>query len=202
VPKIVDHDQRRIELARAAVKVIDRLGIEDATLREIAREAGYSTGIIGHYFNSREDVLIAALGYVMDNATTRMAELALSHRGLKATHELSAELLPLDRRRTRENRVWLLYGAEAIYEKKLRRTYLQCDERVRILLRTTLEQAIADGELSSSVDAELEANRLLALSDGISLQALFDRDYWTDQRQIEAMDVHLDDLRRRGEPPA
>ncbi len=200
MPKIVDHDQRRIELARAAVKVIDRLGIEDATLREIAREAGYSTGIIGHYFGTREDVLIAALGYVMDNTTKRMSELAEMHRGLKATHELSGELLPLDKQRTRENRVWLLYGAEAIYERRLRKVYVKYDDQVRSLLRTTLEQAIADGELSSAVDPELEANRLLALSDGVSLQALFDRDYWTNERQIDAMDVHLDDLRRRGVP--
>lgn len=202
MPKIVDHDQRRIELARAAVKVIDRLGIEDATLREIAREAGYSTGIIGHYFESREDVLVAALGYVMDNTTKRMAELATMHRGLKATHELSGELLPLDKQRTRENRVWLLYGAEAIYEKRLRKVYVMYDDQVRNLLRTTLEQAITDGELSKAVDPELEANRLLALSDGVSLQALFDRDYWTNERQIDAMDVHLDDLRRRGLPDA
>lgn len=197
MPKIVNHDERRIELARAAVKVIDRLGLDGATLREIAREAGYSTGVIGHYFNSREDVMLAALGSVMDHTTQRMAEVALIHRGLKAAHELSAELLPLDKRRTRENRVWLIYGAEAINEKRLRKAYLQYDERVKNLIRTTLEQAIADGELSDSVDPELEAYRLLALSDGISLQALFDREYWTDERQLAAMDVHIDDLRRR-----
>ncbi len=198
MPKIVDHDQRRVELARAAVKVVDRLGIDGATLREIAREAGYSTGIIGHYFNSREDVLIAALGSVMDNATRRMAELSLIHRGLKATQEVSAELLPLDKRRTRENRVWLLYGAEAVNEKRLRRVYQQYDEQVRNMIRATLDQAIADQELSASIDPELEANRLLALSDGVSMQALFDRDYWTNERQLEAMDVHIHDLQRRG----
>jgi AcrR family transcriptional regulator len=178
VPKIVDHDERRTDLARAAVKVIDREGIEGATLRDIAKEAGYSTGIIGHYFGTRSDVLVAALGYCMTNATGRMAALGADHRGLKAAHEMASELLPLDKTRSRENRIWLLY--------------------LRALLRGALEQAIADGELDASVDAELEANRLLALNDGISLQAMFDREYWTDERQVDAMDVHLDDLRRRG----
>jgi AcrR family transcriptional regulator len=198
VPKIVDHDERRLDLAKAAVKVIDREGIEGATLREIAREAGYSTGILGHYFGTRNDVLVAALGFCMNNATSRMAALGDTHRGLKALHEMAAELLPLDRTRTRENRVWLLYGAEALTARRLRKEYLRHDERLRQLMRGALDQAIEDGELDTAIDAELEANRLLALSDGISLQAVFDREYWTDSRQVDAMDVHLDDLRRRG----
>ncbi len=198
MPKIVDHDERRSDLARAAVKVIDREGIEGATLREIAKEAGYSTGIIGHYFGTRADVLVAALGWCMTNATRRMSVLGESHRGLKAVHEMAAELLPMDKTRSRENRIWLLYGAEALIERRLRKEYQLHDGRLRALLRGALDQAIEDGELDPSVDAELEANRLLALNDGISLQALFDRDYWTDERQVDAMDVHLDDLRRRG----
>jgi AcrR family transcriptional regulator len=198
VPKIVDHDERRDDLARAAVKVIDREGIEGATLREIAREAGYSTGVLGHYFGSRDEVLVAALGYCMKQATGRMEALGGSHRGLKAVHEMAAELLPLDKRRTRENRVWLLYGAEALTARRLRKEYQRHDDRIRALLRDALDQAIDDGELDQSIDAELEANRLLALNDGVSLQALFDRTYWSDDRQVEAMDVHLDDLRRRG----
>jgi AcrR family transcriptional regulator len=200
VPKIVDHDERRSDLARAAVKVIDRDGIEGATLREIAKEAGYSTGIIGHYFGTRADVLVAALGWCMTNATGRMAALSETNRGLKAAHVMASELLPMDKTRSRENRIWLLYGAEALIARRLRKEYQLHDGRLRALLRGALEQAIEDGELDPSVDAELEANRLLALNDGISLQALFDRDYWTDERQLEAMDVHLDDLRRRGRP--
>jgi AcrR family transcriptional regulator len=200
VPKIVDHDARREDLARAAVRVIDREGIEGATLRQIAQEAGYSTGILGHYFGSRNDVLVAALGHCMAHAQARMSQLGSVHRGLKALHEMSAELLPLDRRRTRENRVWLLYGAEAITAKRLRKEYLKNDDQIRAFLRTSLQQAVEDGELDGSIDPELEANRLLALNDGVSLQALFDRDFWTNERQLEAMDVHLDDLRRRGRP--
>jgi AcrR family transcriptional regulator len=199
VPKIVDHDERRLVLARAAVKVIDREGIEGATLREIAREAGYSTGILGHYFGNRNDVLVAALGFCMANAIKRMEALGESHRGLKAVHEMAAELLPLDKTRMRENRVWLLYGAEALTARRLRKEYQRHDDRLRALLRGALDQAIVDGELDTSIDAELEANRLLALNDGISLQAVFDRDYWTDARQVDAMDVHVDDLRRRGQ---
>lgn len=52
MPKIVDHDQRRRELAEAAWKVITEVGIDGATTREIARASGYSTGVLAHYFLS------------------------------------------------------------------------------------------------------------------------------------------------------
>ncbi len=39
--------------------------------------------------------------------------------------------------------------------------------------------------------AEREAERLIALVDGIALQALFAPDLWTEQRQLAALDVGM-----------
>ena len=61
VPKIVDHEHRRREVVNAALRVINRVGLENATMREIAREAKSSTGAIAHYFASKDDILRAAL---------------------------------------------------------------------------------------------------------------------------------------------
>ena len=75
VPKIVDHDERREELARAAVRAIDRLGLEGATMREIAKEAGYSTGILGHYFESKDDIVLGALRFMITGTLARLADI-------------------------------------------------------------------------------------------------------------------------------
>ena len=69
MPKIVDHDQRRRELAQAAWNVIADSGIDGATTREIAREAGYSTGVLAHYFERKDDILLEALH--MSHATIK-----------------------------------------------------------------------------------------------------------------------------------
>ena len=198
MPKIVDHDERREELARAAVRAIDRLGLEGATMREIAREAGFSTGVLGHYFESKDDIVLMALRFMMRGTLGRLAVISSELRGLKAAHEMAAELLPLDARRAKENRVWAVYWAQALTSPRLRREYQKNDALLRGFLRNVLQEAIDDGELAPSVDAALEANRLLALSDGVSVQALFDRTFWTDARQVDAIDVHLDDLQARG----
>ena len=44
MPKIVDHDARRRELVEIASQVIAKNGVEGATLRELAAEAGFSNG--------------------------------------------------------------------------------------------------------------------------------------------------------------
>lgn len=199
VPKIVDHDARRRELARAAAVVIVRRGLDGVTVREIAREAGFSTGSLGHYFTSKDDVLIAVLEESTSDTLGRMRACSADHRGLKLAREAVAELMPLDARRVRENRIWILYSAQAIPSAKLRAAYLRNERLQQEQLRTALEQAVQDGELSAPVSPDLEASRLLALADGVAQQALFDKRMWTAERQLEAIDEHLEALRSRSE---
>ena len=61
MPKIVDHDQRREEIVAATWRVIDRHGLDEATTRRIAEEAGYSNGVLAHYFRDKDDILVQAL---------------------------------------------------------------------------------------------------------------------------------------------
>ena len=56
MPKVVDHSQRRVEIIEAASRVIVRSGLNGMTIREVAREAGVSNGVIDHYFDSRDDI--------------------------------------------------------------------------------------------------------------------------------------------------
>ena len=57
LPKIVDHEVRRQELVEAAWRVINRIGLERTTIREIATESGCSTGALAHYFRTKDDIL-------------------------------------------------------------------------------------------------------------------------------------------------
>ena len=61
VPKEVDHQARRRELADAACAVIGRHGLAGATLAQVAGESGWSIGAIRYYFPSKDELLAAAL---------------------------------------------------------------------------------------------------------------------------------------------
>ena len=60
MPKVVDHAERRDEIALVACRVVAAYGFERASMARIAREAGYTTGMLAHYFDSKQDIIIAA----------------------------------------------------------------------------------------------------------------------------------------------
>ena len=63
--------QQRLEstkqgILEAAQRVFAQKGVESATLHDIAEEAGYTPSALYKYFASKEDILEAALGQMMD----------------------------------------------------------------------------------------------------------------------------------------
>jgi AcrR family transcriptional regulator len=60
-PKV---EGRREQIVQAAMEVFARKGFDRATNEDIAREAGVTPGLIYHYFESKQDLLRAAIeGY-------------------------------------------------------------------------------------------------------------------------------------------
>jgi AcrR family transcriptional regulator len=58
---------RRAQLTRAAYKVVGQKGYYEFTIRDIAREAGLSTGLVHYYFKNKEDLLLNLLKEINRN---------------------------------------------------------------------------------------------------------------------------------------
>jgi AcrR family transcriptional regulator len=201
MPKVVDHDARRAELLAATWRVIARDGIEAATVRRISREAGYSTGVLTHYFQNKEDVLRTALQAASSETRTRIEAQAAEARGLHALRNAALAELPLDAERRRACEVRLGFWARATADEAF-----AADQRARYFqLRRTfvvlLEQASECGDLPPDLELEGEAERLVAVCEGIGVQALFDAHRWTEERQIAAIDEHLAAISGRTRKP-
>lgn len=56
MPKIVDHDAYREELARKAIEIFRRRGYQGISLRTLARELGISKSAFYHYFASKKEI--------------------------------------------------------------------------------------------------------------------------------------------------
>jgi len=79
MPKIVDHHRRREDLALLTLEVISAVGIEQATLREIARHGGLSLGRLTHYFGSKDDLLAFAFRWLTEKSFAELDQLAAAH---------------------------------------------------------------------------------------------------------------------------
>src|ERR1700681_453290 len=72
MPKIVDHAQRRDEIAHVACQVVARHGFDQATVARIVRAAGYATGMVAHYYESKQDIILAALRLILLRIEVRL----------------------------------------------------------------------------------------------------------------------------------
>ena len=170
MPKVVDHAQRRRELVAATWAVVAAEGIEAATVRRIAEEAGCTTGRITHYFADKEEVLVAALRQVHRAAGKRMLAAIGQRSGLEALRAVLAEALPLDQERILEWRVWLAFWGSAATS-----TSLQAEQHQRYReWRGLLKRVLATAQLSADIDLDRLVDQIVALVDGFGLQGVLD----------------------------
>ncbi|MBO3085348.1 TetR/AcrR family transcriptional regulator [Cellulomonas fengjieae] len=166
MPKLVDADARRRDLAEATWRVIRRDGLENASVRNVAREAGLSAGSLRHMFATQAELLVFAMNQVVDRVEARLGALDPAGDPLDAAQRHLVELLPLDDERRQENEVWIAFTARSLVDPLLR----ECAARNHDLLLEGCRHwvaAIAGGR----VDVDVEAQRLHALLDGLAVHA-------------------------------
>jgi TetR/AcrR family transcriptional repressor of bet genes len=65
MPKVGMQPIRRQQLIEATLQAVDQVGLGDASIALIARLAGVSNGIISHYFQDKNGLIAATMGYIM-----------------------------------------------------------------------------------------------------------------------------------------
>ncbi|MEQ4717692.1 TetR/AcrR family transcriptional regulator [Nonomuraea sp. B19D2] len=172
MPKIVDHDERRREVLSAARRVIVRDGIDAATTRAIAKEAGYSNGVLAHYFADKDEILLSALRQSHQRIRDRLTTKIEGVTGLAALRELLLDNLPLDAERTQETRLEVSFWSRSLASERLAEVQRTEAGELRAAVRDLLGQARAAGELSTDDNLDDLTEHLLALVDGLSLHLL------------------------------
>jgi TetR/AcrR family transcriptional repressor of bet genes len=119
VPKIVDHAQRRDEIAHVACQVVAQYGFEQATVARIARAAGYTTGMIAHYYESKQDIILAALRLILLRIEERLTRERES--GAADLLKVLSEALAIDEQRFTECAFWMAFWGQMSADKKLKR---------------------------------------------------------------------------------
>src|SRR3712207_2102303 len=113
MPKIVDHAERRDSVADAVLRVMSRDGIRSVTMRNVAEESGWSTGVLNHYFENKDELLRCAMrrmAALVDDDLRR----AVQAEGVDRLRRIVVSNLPMeDERRLLWARSFLFFFAEA-----------------------------------------------------------------------------------------
>jgi AcrR family transcriptional regulator len=192
MPKIVDHEARRAELASAVWRLASREGLGAVTMRRVAAEAGWSTGALAHYFADKEELLIFAFETVADRVGSRIVNAAEHTRDpLELVRVQLVEGLPVDSERRAEVRVWFAFLGLAETRPQLARAGRDAYRLWRERVAKTLAAGQRQGLVDDSLDPEREAAALIALVDGLAIQASFDARAVGAERQLEILDDRL-----------
>ena len=183
MPKAVDRSERREALLAAVWRVIARGGLERATIRTIAEETGWSTGVLAHYFDDKEDILASALQLSHERITARWDEKLERLEGLEALRELVLDNLPLDDERELETRFHFNYWTRLLTREGLAAAQWQQGPQLVDRLSTLVEEARGLRQIHVAEASADIAERLLALIDGLSLHALLNPERVTRERQ-------------------
>lgn len=196
MPKVVDPVERRRELVEAVLRVIRRDGLEQASVRNVAREAGLSMGSLRHYFASQSELMVFAFRTVIDRIESRLARLEPESDPRRRAERVLAELLPLDDERRAENELWLAFTSRAMVDPALGDLRDEGYDALRSGCRAILTDLSAAGLAPADVHTETE--RLHALLDGLAVHAAMRPDIHTAESLKAAIGRHLDALAIEG----
>ena len=193
MPKIIDHDARRIELAIAACEAIYRFGMDKLTMKDVGQVAGYTTGVLTHYFANKDELMLAALDYAWLSIQEKM-EIRLSQEEPDYIGFLS-ELMPI----SDENRiavvVWFHFWLRGLTNTSLAERHRVNREAWLVKLTAVLTTMQARGEIGAGIDISTEVVGVDAFINGIALRAIINPDEWPTERQLSELRRYLKRLR-------
>ena len=190
MPKIVDHAQRRDEIALVACRVVAAHGFEQASMVRIAREAGYTTGMLAHYFDSKQEIIIAALRLILRRIEERLLprEPAASAPDLLA---LLTEALPVDAHRRIECAFWATFWGQVSADKRLKRINAWVHREYLRLFERCLARCWPEWHAWPPATRDQVLRSLVTFINGLTASAVANSGDWPATVQIEQLRLQL-----------
>jgi AcrR family transcriptional regulator len=194
VPKIVDHAERRDEIALVACRVVASQGFDGASMVRIAREAGSTTGMLAHYFDSKQDIIRAALRLIL-----RRIEERLSRPPEGDTRpdllELLLEALPIDAQRRIECAFWITFWGQVTADKRLKRINSWVHREYLRLFERCLAGSWREWPLWPATTREQVLRSLVTFINGLTASAVANPGDWPPQKQVAQLRLQVELLR-------
>jgi AcrR family transcriptional regulator len=198
---------RREEVLEHARRVIMRDGLEATSLRRIAREGGFTTGVLTHYFADKSELISACFEWTMRTWLDRVeGEIRDAPTAEDSVCRFVSVAVPHAAERHGEWRLWLNFVGTGAGDRQMADLLVETDLRWEALVTETLARWHEAGLVAPRLPDEQEALILARLGDGLGLRALMTGD-WDDARRtlvaaLGAIGLPDEVARRALAPPA
>jgi AcrR family transcriptional regulator len=168
--------ERREQLIEAAARVIARSGYDAATVRDVAREAGVSTGVIAYYFEGKDDLF----AHVLRSASRAFRTRLESARNAAQTPRerllaLAEAATPADDDDVRAHALWIDFWARAARDPELASLTVRLYDGWRSEIAETVREGQRAGAFRPDADPEAFARGYAAAADGLATHVVLHR---------------------------
>jgi AcrR family transcriptional regulator len=191
MPKIVDHGQRRDEIALVACRVVAVHGFDGASMVRIAREAGYTTGMVAHYFDSKQDIITAALRLMLRRIDERLRR-PVEGEARPDLLDLLLEALPIDAHRRIECAFWITFWGQVTADRRLKRINAWVHREYMRLFERCLGVSWKEWSHWPPPTREQVLRSLITFINGLTASAVANPGDWPAQKQIAQLRMQIE----------
>lgn len=174
----------------AVEEILVNRGVEDVTIRNVAAVAGVSLGAVQYHFQTKDELLIAAMEKVSDDFLRRFMSAADSGPDAKTTlAEVCRMLGGVDDESRIASVIWLAFASKAATSEAVARAHQKSWRLLESGIAALLQQ------LNPALEQD-DAAMLIALLDGISIARATETDRMTSQRAQHLITTFLERFER------
>lgn len=168
----VDHQERRREIAEAVWRLLERGGVEAASVRGVIAETGLSSGSIRFFFSTQAGLHEFAMSSLAERVQERIRQATAEPDLRQRVVAMVSELMPLRDDTERELGIWMAFVAKSRHDPGLARIVAEQATAIRDFLTTVLGDLVTLGLRSPDTDVESEAIHLNTVVDGLTFELL------------------------------
>lgn len=193
MPKIVDYAAQKQMIGEAAWRVIQREGVENASVRKIAKEAGISSGTLQHYFKTQPQLLEFTMKLVVERVEQRFAVLneQIIEITLCSAIDVLLNFVPVNEEQELEAEVWLALTVKALHDPTLHEISKQTYQSIYETLLAMLQQLSKLGLIKQELELNMEAQKLHMLLDALTLHRMVNPETITVQEMSSLLTQHM-----------
>ncbi|MHA7966849.1 TetR/AcrR family transcriptional regulator [Paenibacillus sp. CAU 1782] len=191
MPKIVNHEEQRRLVAEAALRVIKHSGLEEATVRKVAKEAGLSVGSMRHYFSTQAELYIFCMNLIAERVEERLGTLPYGDNLLSDLRGLLLQFLPIDEERVMEMEVWFVFQSKMLAYPELKTVSSSVQNGIYKASLFVLDELEKNKLLRPELNIELEAEKLYALIDGLAIHRVLHPNQLSVEQMDKLLESHL-----------
>ncbi|MDR3709595.1 MAG: TetR/AcrR family transcriptional regulator [Capsulimonadaceae bacterium] len=181
---------QQLSLLESACELVAKVGVAGLRTRDIARNAGVSVGTLHYCFETKEALLHALYGYLLERARDEIEHLleAGSHRADCVHARIVVRLRVLSSNST-AIKAWRAFTGAAWTDETIRAIYVQHLAEQRSIYEAIVAAGRADGSFPGlpNVSDKMAAALVFGLYEGVRTQWLMDPSAFTINEYADAM---------------